>query len=60
MLKSKAYREYAKWWEYWMSKVPRDSLVVEHSAARPISGDAKAAGNEANATTESDRGTTEP
>lgn len=61
MLKSKAYSEYAKWWEYWMSKIPRSSLIVEHSAAPPIGGDMKAAvGNEENATAASDRGTTEP
>jgi hypothetical protein len=35
MLKSKAYKEYAKWWDYWMSKIPPESpFAVQRSPAK--------------------------
>jgi hypothetical protein len=35
MLKSKAYEEYAKWWDYWMSKIPQSPpIAVQQSPAK--------------------------
>jgi hypothetical protein len=35
MLKSKAYEEYAKWWDYWMSKIPQSPpIAVQRSPAK--------------------------
>lgn len=33
MLKRKAHEEYAKWWDYWMSKIPQNPISVQHSPA---------------------------
>lgn len=27
MLRSKVYQEYAKWWQFWISKVPRNDTT---------------------------------
>ena len=34
MLKSKAHAEYAKWWDYWMSKIPQSPIAVQYSPAK--------------------------
>ena len=41
MLKTKVYQEYARWWEFWLSKLPPNdtSSVSRVKAAAPLRSD---------------------